>query len=193
MPDPRKIAAFALVAAAIALAAYEAGRRAERPAAPSNPDPALPTPGPEAPAPTSTESHATFEVPLETPAAAPEEPSPIPPATPSRVEPLPLVEERPGDEPGRCLTLEAFPSSVGAYGARGPAVQLIVRARNGCATAFSGPRTYFRVSAAAAAGYELASASGRFAGEIPPFGVAETLVAIETDPTRAATYRVELR
>jgi hypothetical protein len=103
------------------------------------------------------------------------------------------VEERPPDSPSRCLTLEASPSSVSAYGAGGAAVQLVVRARNGCVSSFSGPSTYFRAVATSYEGFDLGSAVGRFSGEIRPFGTAETLIAIEVDPTRVRSWRVELR
>ena len=109
-------------------------------------------------------------------------------------EPAFLTEPpRPPDEPERCLTLEASPSSVSAYGVSGPAAQLIVRARNACSTGFPGPQVYFRAVAVSMEGSELASATGRFSGEIRPYATAETLVAIETDLTRVRSWRVELR
>jgi hypothetical protein len=52
---------------------------------------------------------------------------------------------------------------------------------------------YFRAVAISREGTELASATGRFSGEIRPFSTAETLVAIETDLTRVRSWRVELR
>lgn len=128
------------------------------------------------------ESSATIEVAV----AVPE---PEPTADPGFLS-MPL---RPADEPKRCLTLEASPTSVSAYGATGTAVQLTVRARNGCATGFSGSSTYFRAVAVSIEGSELASATGRFSGEIRPYTTADTLVAVEVDPTRVRAWRVELR
>lgn len=171
-----------LVAAAIALAACRIGERAQpeesaEPAQASAPADPAPTPEPVA----LEERSATIEVAIREPAAEP------------TAEPAFLTEPRPPDDPERCLTLEARPSSVSAYGVSGPAAQLIVTARNGCSTGFPGPRVYFRAVAISMEGTELASATGRFSGEIRPFSTAETLVAIETDLTRVRSWRVELR
>lgn len=192
-----------LIGGVIALAAYETGRRSAREAAavPGQPDAGATggVPAPREPAPPDSppvESGATIEVPLgeRVPTPAPTEvPPPPDPTAPPAPPPLPAIEERREDEPGSCLTLEATPNSVSAYGASGPAVQLVVRARNRCATAFSGPSTYFRVTAAGANGFPFATVNGRFSGSIPPFGTAETLVAITGDVTRVASYRAELR
>lgn len=174
-----------LVAAAIGLAACRMGERAQ-PAEAVEPEQASATasePSPPTPEPVAlVESSATIEVAI--PAPAPE-----PTAEPAFLSEPP----RPPDDPSRCLTLEASPNSVSAYGASGAAVQLTVRARNGCATGFPGPRVYFRAVAVSMEGSELASATGRFSGEIRPYSTAETLVAIETDPTRVRSWRVELR
>jgi hypothetical protein len=172
-----------LVAAAIAVAACRIGERAQpeesaEPAQASAPADPAPTPEPVA----LQESSATIEVAIPQPDVAP------------TAEPAFLTEPpRPTDSPERCLTLEATPSSVSAYGVSGPAAQLIVRARNACSTGFPGPRVYFRAVAISMEGTELASATGRFSGEIRPFSTAETLVAIETDLTRVRSWRVELR
>lgn len=172
-----------LVAAAIALAACRIGEQAQpeesaEPAQASAPADPAPTPEPVA----LRESSATIEVAIGEPAAEP------------TAEPAFLTEPpRPPDNPERCLTLDARPSSVSAYGVTGPAAQLIIRARNGCSTGFPGPRVYFRAVAISMEGSELASATGRFSGEIRPFSTAETLVAIETDLTRVRSWRVELR
>jgi hypothetical protein len=174
---------YLLVAGAIALAACRIGERSQ-PAESVAPAQAA---APADPAPTAepvvlTESSATIEVAVGEPAAEP------------TAEPAFLTEpQRPPEDPERCLTLDAQPSSVSAYGVSGPAAQLIVRARNGCSTGFPGPRVYFRAVAISMEGFELASATGRFSGEIRPFSTAETLVAIETDLTRVRSWRVELR
>lgn len=174
---------YLLVAVAIALAACRIGERAEQakssePAQASAPADPPPTPEPVA----LQESSATIEVAIGEPAAEP------------TAEPAFLTEPpRPPDDPERCLTLDARPSSVSAYGVSGPAAQLIVRARNGCSTGFPGPRVYFRAVAVSMEGSELASATGRFSGEIRPFSTSETFVAIETDLTRVRSWRVELR
>ncbi len=200
-----KAIALLLIGGAIALAAYEFGRR-------SVPEPALVAarseePGREVapvapPAPrveeAPIESASTIEVPLghELPSPPPGEagaPAPAEPPAPPPMPPMPPIEDRPEDEPGQCLSLEATPNSVSAYGAGGPEIQLVVRARNRCATAFSGPSTHFRVVAAGANGFPFATAAGRFGGPIPAFGTAETLVAITGDATRVVTYRAELR
>jgi hypothetical protein len=172
-----------LVAAAIALAACRIGERAQQaesaePAPASAPADPAPTPEPVA----LPESSATIEVTIPQPDIAP------------TAEPAFLTEPpRPPDDPERCLTLDARPSSVSAYGVSGPAAQLIVRARNACSTGFPGPRVYFRAVAVSMEGSELASATGQFSGEIRPYATAETLVAIETDLTRVRSWRVELR
>lgn len=171
-----------LVAGVIALAACRMGERARQeesadPAQASAIESESPPPTPEPAA--LQESSTTVEV-----AIAPE-----PTAEPAFLSEPP----RPPDDPAQCLTLEASPNSISAYGASGAAVQLTVRARNGCATGFPGPRVYFRAVAISMEGSELASATGRFSGEIRPYSTAETLVAIETDPTRVRSWRVELR
>ena len=185
-----------LIGGAIALAAYEFGRRSTR-----EPDerPVEPTPlalreAPQ-PEPAPVESGSTIELPLEREYVAPATATEVPPPTEAPPPPPPVaaIEERPEDEPSGCLSLEATPNSVSAYGAAGPAIQLVVRARNRCATAFAGSSTYFRVIAAGANGFPFASVNGRFSGPIAPFGTAETLVAITGDVTRVATYRAELR
>lgn len=194
-----------LIGGAIALAAYEIGRRSgQSPPLSGSTNDAAAEPAAAAPReamrlePSPVESGATIEIPLggELPAAPSIEsdvPSPVEPAAAPPPPPLPPIDERPVDEPGRCLTLDATPNTVSAYGSAGPAVQLVVRARNGCATAFSGSSTYFRVVAAGANGFPFASVNGRFSGPIPAYGTAETLVAITGDATRITTYRAELR
>lgn len=201
-----KAIALLLIGGAIALAAYEIGRRSSQAAAPvsERPDASAGDLAPAAPReavrlePSPVESGTTIEIPLGgelpgAPATETEAPSPVEQAAAPAPAPLLSIEERPEDEPNRCLTLEATPNSVSAYGAAGPAIQLVVRARNGCATAFSGQSTYFRVVAAGANGFPFASVNGRFSGPIPAYGTAETLVAITGDATRIATYRAELR
>jgi hypothetical protein len=167
-----------LVAAAIAAGACRMGERA-RPADAVPPAQAVSVPTAPTPEPVVLEeSSATVEVMIAPPTAEPAFLSAPP---------------RPADEPSRCLTLEASPSSVSAYGASGAAVQLTVRARNACASGFAGPAVYFRAVAVSMEGSELASATGRFSGEIRPYSTAETLIAIETDFTRVRTWKVELR
>lgn len=198
-----KAIALLLIGGAIALAAYEFGRRGVRESAlvaaksderGEEAPPVAPPPAPRI-EPSPIESGSTIEVPLgnELAAVPPSEAAAPAPTEPAAPPPMPAIEERPEDEPGQCLSLEATPNSVSAYSATGPMIQLVVRARNRCATAFSGPSTYFRVVAAGANGFPFASATGRFAGPIPAFGTAETLVAITGDVTRVATYRAELR
>lgn len=186
---------LALLLAGIAAVAWLAGRRAERAALlakaesarteavapPAGPEVAAPLTEPASAVPAEEQS-ATLEV-----AVAP--PVPEPTAEPAFLSAPP----RPPDDPSRCLTLEASPNSVTAYGSRGPAVQLVVRARNSCASGFAGPAVYFRAVAVSMEGSELSSATGRFSSEIRPDSTAETLIAIETDPTRVRTWRVELR
>jgi len=196
-----KAIALLLIGGAIALAAYEFGRRSVREPAlvaaraeERRPEAAPAAPPPPRVEPAPIESGSTIEVPLDDAPSTPLSEAAAPaPAEPPAPPPMPPIEERPEDEPGQCLSLEATPNSVSAYGAAGPAIQLVVRARNRCATAFSGPSTYFRVVAAGANGFPFATATGRFAGPIPAFGTAETLVAITGDVTRVATYRAELR
>ena len=106
-----------------------------------------------------------------------------------RAVPYRAPEARPADSPARCLALQAYPSSVSAYGVRGEVVQLVVRAQNGCGTTFGGAS--FRVTAVGPDGSEVASASGRISVAIPPGGSAETLVAIPTKPSMALSYRAE--
>jgi hypothetical protein len=188
---------LALLVGAIGVVAWLGGRRAERaalieravrerteaPAPPATGEEAIPNsaPAPEDALP-GEERSATLEV-----AVAP--PAPEPTAEPAVLS----ARDARADDPARCLTLEASPNSASAYGATAAAVQLVIRARNSCASGFSGPATYFRAVAVSMEGTELASATGRFAGEIKPYSSAETLVAIETDPTRVRTWRVELR
>ena len=184
--DPTSRRNLLLIAAVIALTACRMGERA-RQAEAADPaqagatanDSPLPTPEPIA----LEESSASIEVAIAPP------PAPEPTAEPAFLSEPP----RSPDDPSRCLTLEASPTSVSAYGASGAAVQLTVRARNGCASGFSGPTVYFRAVAVSLEGSELASATGRFSGEIRPYSTAETLIAIETDPTRVRSWRVELR
>jgi hypothetical protein len=186
---------LALLLAGIGVVAWLAGRRTERAALLARAErerteAAASVVGREVPSPLATpegavtgeEQSATLEV-----VVAP--PAPEPTAEPAFLSSPPLR----ADEPARCLTLEASPSSVSAYGATGPAVQLVVRARNSCATGFPGPSTYFRAVAVSMEGTELAAATGRFSTEIKPYSTAETLVAVEADPTRVRTWRVELR
>ncbi len=200
MTRPARVILLSVATVAIAFAAWQGGRRAERIAIEERSPTDAPPPATEKEDPGAglPEFSATFEVPVAipaeeqpaTPAIVPTDVARIAPAAPPEPAAAP---EPPRDEPSRCLTLEASPSSVSAYGSAGPAVQLVVRARNGCATGFSGPSTYFRAVAVSMEGFELGSATGRFSSEIRPYGTAETLVAIEADPTRVRTWRVELR
>jgi hypothetical protein len=183
--DPTSRRNLLLIAAVIALAACRMGERA-RQAESADPAAASATANdspPATPEPIALEeSSASIEVAI------------APPAPEPTAEPAFLSEPtRSPDDPSRCLTLEASPTSVSAYGASGAAVQLTVRARNGCASGFSGSTVYFRAVAVSMEGSELASATGRFSGEIRPYSTAETLIAIETDPTRVRSWRVELR
>lgn len=188
---PGRTVVLFLLLAGIGAVAWIGGRRAERAALIEQAvreraeAPASPVTG-EAPPPeravAAEEQSATLEV-----TVAP--PVPEPTAETAFLS----VAPRPADDPGRCLTLEASPSSVSAYGATGPALQLVVLARNSCATGFRGESTDFRVVAVSMEGTELAAASGRFRGEIKPYSTSETLVAIEADPTRIRSWRVELR
>lgn len=186
---------LALLLAGIAAVAWLAGRRAERaallakserarteaPAPPAGPE-VTAAPAEPAAAVAAQEQSATVEVAV------------APPIVEPTAEPAFLTApSRPPDDPARCLTLEASPNSVTAYGSSGAAVQLVVRARNACTSGFSGPAVYFRAVAVSMEGFELSSATGRFSGEIRPYSTAETLIAIETDPTRVRTWRVELR
>lgn len=186
---------LALLLAGIAAVAWLAGRRAERAALLAKAEiarteAAAPPAGPEVTAPPAEpaaavpaeEQSATLEVAVAPPVAEP------------TAEPAVLsAPSRPHDDPSRCLTLEASPNSVSAYGSSGPAVQLVVRARNACASGFTGSAVHFRAVAVSMEGSELSSATGRFSGEIRPYSTAETLIAIETDLTRIRTWRVELR
>lgn len=190
-----QVVVIALLVGAIGVVAWLGGRRAERaalieravrerteaPAPPVTGEAAIPPSVPQEAVP-GEERSATLEV-----AVAP--PVPEPTAEPAVLS----AREASADDPARCLTLEASPNSASAYGATGTAVQLVIRARNSCATGFSGQSTYFRAVAVSMEGTELASATGRFSGEIKPYSTAETLVAIEADPTRIRSWRVELR
>ncbi len=142
--------------------------------APSEPDP-LPAPA---------ESEATLEVPIldvdERPAAEP---------APPRVAPYEPPEDRPRDTPGRCVMIQANPSTVSAYGRSGEIVQLVVRGQNGCGTNFGS--VYFRAIAIGPDGREVASAVGRFPDGISAGGSAETLIAIATKPVLGMSYRAE--
>jgi hypothetical protein len=138
-----------------------------------------------APAPTPVsmeESSATIEVAVAEPVSTP------------TAEPVALTAPpRPADDPARCLTLDASPAAVSAWGSTGGAVQLSVRARNACATGFPGGSTAFRAVAVSMEGTELGSAIGRFGAGIRPYATAETVVGIEVDVTRVRAWRVELR
>ena len=196
--------ALVLLVAVIAILAYAMGRGSRPVPAPDARPEAAPAAEEARRVPAQMSSGADYTVPAVTPslrgiegdARAPVEqpPQPAPPAfeaPPAESTPALLAEE-PREDPQSCLSLEAAPNRVEVYGASGPAVQLAVRARNRCGRNFSGPRTYFRVSAIAPGGFELASATGHFDGNIPAWGSAETLVAVVCDPTRVAQYRVEL-
>jgi hypothetical protein len=196
-----RAALLVLAGAAIAIAAWQAGRTTERRAvrgvegarpavSPSAPDVdsriAPPPPadelGPADPETTEQraageEREATFVLPVR---EVEERPTAVPYRAP---------EARPADTPARCLALQAHPSSVSAYGRGGEVVQLVVRAQNGCGTNFGGAS--FRVTAIGSNGREVASAFGRFAAAIPPGGSAETLVVIPTKPSMTLTYRAE--
>jgi hypothetical protein len=190
-----KAVVLALLVAGVGVVAWLGGRRAERAALieravrerteasapPATGETAMPPSAPEEAVP-GEERSATLEV-----AVAP--PVPEPTAEPAVFS----AREARADDPARCLTLEASPNSASAYGATGAAVQLVIRARNSCATGFLGQSTYFRAVAVSMEGTELAAVTGRFSGEIKPYSTAETLVAIEADPTRVRTWRVELR
>jgi len=200
--------AFGLFVVIIGILAYAMGRSSSPAPAPAVTPEAAP-PADREPADTiltagPTPSGVDFTVPATSPAfpaiegngrAAVEQPAPTPaPAEASPTESAPVsFDERPREDRESCLTLEATPNRVEVYGASGPAVQLIVRARNRCAIAFSGRVTYFRAYATAPGGFDLATAAGRFDGTIPAWGSAETLIALECDPTRVARYRVEIR
>ena len=186
---------LALLVAGIGVVAWLGGRRAERaalieravrerteaPAPPTTREAAMPPSAAEESVP-GEERSATLEV-----AVAPPVPEPT-------AEPAFLSAREPrAEDPARCLTFEASPNSASAYGATGTAVQLVIRVRNSCATGFPGHSTYFRAVAVSMGGTELAAATGRFSGEIKPYSTAETLVAIEADPTRIRSWRVELR
>lgn len=205
-----KALAVLLIAGAIALAAWQAGRTTERNAAtrigrtrPSVTAPIRdtvresdipPTLADDVPAaaltaseqrPAERESEATFVVPI---LEATERPVPAP--APRLAVPFPPREDRPADSPARCIMLQAYPSSVSAYGVGGEVVQLVVRAQNGCSANFGSAS--FRVAAVGPDGREVVSASGRFSGAIPAGGSAETLIAIPTKPSLRLTYRAEV-
>jgi len=135
--------------------------------------------------PPQPESGATFVLPV---LEIEERPTPAP-APPAAVA-FPPRENRPADSPARCILLQAYPSSVSAYGVSGEVVQLVVRARNGCFTNFGGAS--FRAVAVGPEGREVAAASGRFSGAIPAGGSAETLIAIPTKPSPGLSYRAEV-
>jgi len=67
-----------------------------------------------------------------------------------------------------------------------------VTARNACPFPFDGGRVGFRISATSPDGFELASTVGRFPGELPPYGTAETKADLLCDATRVARYGVAL-
>jgi hypothetical protein len=130
-----KAVVLLLLCAGIAVVAWQAGRATERRAAsagegapPSVTEEQLLRAAPSAPAPLpeAGESEATFEVPIlevdERPTVAPD-----PPTVAHGVPP----EDRPPDTTARCLMLQAYPSTVAAYGRSGEVVQLVVRAQNG--------------------------------------------------------------
>jgi hypothetical protein len=203
-----KALAVLLIAGAIAIAAWQAGRTTERNAAnraartrqptaairdtarQSGIPPTLAGDVPAAPAaseqpPAGQESEATFVLPIlevtERPTHAPAPPPAVP---------FPPREDRQSDSPARCILLQAHPSSVSAYGIGGEVVQLVVRAQNGCLTNFGS--TSFRVAAVGPDGREVASASGSFSEAIPAGGSAETLIAIPTKPSLGLIYRAEV-
>jgi len=205
-----KALAVLLIAGAIALAAWQAGRTTERnaatragrtrsPASAAIPDTVResgipPTHADDVPATASTaseqspagqESEATFVLRI---LEVTERPTPAPPPPPAV--PFPPREDRPADTPARCILLQAYPSSASAYGVGGEVVQLVVRAQNGCLANFGGAS--FRVAAVGPDGREVASGSGRFSGAIPAGGSAETLIAIPTKPSLRLTYRAEV-
>lgn len=185
-----KAIALLLLVAAVGILAYGMGRRRGQ----YEPQPAVGLPASaETPAPNPAIAEA--KAPTVTP--APEVPPPVAaqppsaPAPPARSEEPPAAESR-REDTSTCLTLWATPEHVDAYGAVGPAIQLKVHAQNRCSRSFSGSSVYFRASATGAGGYELASATGRFQGEIPGSGNAETLIALQVDPTRVMVWKVEL-
>lgn len=191
-----KLAAFASLVVVIAILAYELGRGRQpvpsRAAIPpeatevSEVKPAEPSIVPE-----PTPLYADFTFPVMTPALAAAAESALPAAPTAKPAPA-LLEEESREDPETCLTVAAAPNRVEAYGRSGPAVQLAVRARNRCGRTFSGRHIYFRVYATAPSGFDLSSATGRFDGTIPAWGSAETLIALDCDPTRVARYRIEL-
>jgi hypothetical protein len=202
-----KALAVLLIAGAIAIAGWQAGRTTERNAAnraarravtapvrdtvrqsgipPTLAEnvPAAPTASEQPPA--GQESEATFVLPI---LEVTKRPTPAP--TPRPAIPYRAPEERPSDTPARCILLQAHPSSVSAYGVGGEVVQLVVRAQNGCLTNFGS--TSFRVAAVGPDGREVASASGSFSVAIPAGGSAETLIAIPTKPSLGLIYRAEV-
>jgi len=180
----------------VAILAYALGRGSQPvPARAATPPEAMEvsevTPAEPSAVPEPTPLHADFTFPVMTPALAAVDEGALP-AAPT-AEPAPaLPEEESREDPETCLTVDAAPNRVEVYGKSGPAVQLAVRTRNRCGRAFSGRHTYFRVYATAPGGFTLSSATGRFDGTIPAWGSAETLIALDCDPTRVARYRVEL-
>jgi hypothetical protein len=192
-----KAVVLLLLCAGIAVVAWQAGRATERKAArggesapPSVTAPVTEeqllraAPSAPAPLPAAAESAVTFEVPIlevdERPTAAPDPPTVAPYVPP---------EDRPPDTTARCLMLQAYPSTVAAYGRSGEVVQLVVRAQNGCGTNLR--YASFRAIATGPNGLELASAVGRFPEGIRAGGSAETLIAIPTKPVMGVTYRAE--
>ena len=184
-----------LVGAAIAAAAWQLGRKTEREALRDGSPAAAPAETPDAPAapppvepdePASSEVEAVYEVPVQS-AAEP----PAPPPDPSPPPEWPRPEERRPETAERCVQLTAYPSNVSAFGSSGEVVQLVVRAQNGCGTNFDS--AYFRASAIAPDGREVAAASGRFPGGVRAGGSAETLIALRTKPALGLTYRAEIQ
>lgn len=188
-----KAVVLLLVGGAIALVAWQLGRKAERQAlreAPA-PAPAAAVPDgiaadPAPPPPRAAEAEAIYEVPV---AAAEERPTAPPDPPPPSA--WPPAEDRPADTPARCLMLQAHPSNVSAFGSSGEVVQLVVRAQNGCGTNFGSAS--FRAVAIGPDGREVASASGRFPGGVPAGGSTETLIALRTRPALSLTYRAEVQ
>jgi len=187
-----KAVVLLLVGGAIALVAWQLGRKAERQtlreapaAAPAAAvpdgiaaDPALPPP--------AAEAEAIYEVPVAVPEERPTARPEPPPAAAWQA-----AEDRPADTPARCLMLQAHPSNVSAFGSSGEVVQLVVRAQNGCGTNFGSAS--FRAVAIGPDGREVASASGRFPGGVPAGGSTETLIALRTRPALGLTYRAEVQ
>lgn len=186
-----KAVVLLLVGGAIALVAWQLGRKAERQALREAPAPAPAAAVPDGIAadpapPPAAEAEAIYEVPV----AAPEE-RPTAPPDPQPAATWPPAEDRPADTPARCLMLQAHPSNVSAFGSSGEVVQLVVRAQNGCGTNFGSAS--FRAVAIGPDGREVASASGRFPGGVPAGGSTETLIALRTRPALSLTYRAEVQ